>query len=105
MPRFTDQTITDPSVLKVHLGGVRQQGFAIDNTEHESEIRCVASPIRDHRGAVIAAISLTVPAFRMSREEIERQAPLVGEYADRISRGMGYVGDPKPAEDGGGETG
>ncbi|MFQ5945827.1 MAG: IclR family transcriptional regulator, partial [Anaerolineae bacterium] len=73
LPRFTPHTITDASTLKVHLHRVREQGYAVDNTEHEPEIRCVASPIRDHRGAVIAAISLTVPAFRKSREEIERQ--------------------------------
>jgi DNA-binding IclR family transcriptional regulator len=90
--RYTEKTITSPSELKRHLALVRQQGYAIDDTEHEPEIRCVACPIRDHNGEVIAAISLTVPASRMSREEIEGLAPLVKDYADRISRKMGWIG-------------
>jgi DNA-binding IclR family transcriptional regulator len=89
--RYTKKTITSPSELKKHLETVRKRGYAVDDTEHEKEIRCVACPIRDHRGKVIAAISLTVPTSRMSRKEIEGLAPLVREYADRISRKMGWV--------------
>ncbi|MER3468453.1 MAG: IclR family transcriptional regulator [Thermoflexus sp.] len=93
LPRFTDKTITDPELLRAHLAQVRQQGYAIDDTEHEPEIRCVACPIRDHTGRVIAAVSLTIPAFRATREQIEAMAPLVREYADRISRKMGWTGE------------
>lgn len=89
--RYTEKTITSPSELKRHLALVRKRGYAIDDTEHEPEIRCVACPIRNYTGEVIAAISLTVPASRMSREEIEALAPLVRSYADRISRKMGWV--------------
>ena len=90
--RYTERTITSPSELKRHLALVRERGYAIDDTEHEPEIRCVACPIRDHTGKVIAAISLTIPASRITREEIEGLAPLVKGYADRISRKMGWVG-------------
>jgi DNA-binding IclR family transcriptional regulator len=89
--RFTERTITSLPDLKQHLAKVRAQGYAIDDAEHEPEIRCVACPIRDHAGRVIAAVSLTIPAMRVSRSEIEAMAPLVREYADRISRKMGWV--------------
>lgn len=89
--RYTEKTITSLSELKRHLAAVRERGYAIDDTEHEREIRCVACPIRGHSREVIAAISLTVPVSRISREEIERLAPVVKGYADRISRKMGWV--------------
>lgn len=94
LPRFTENTITDAKGLRTHLQDVRRVGYAIDDREHEPEIRCVACAIFDHSGAAIASISLTVPAFRATREDIEAQAPVVREYAERISRKMGWGGPP-----------
>ncbi len=95
---FTENTITSLQALKHHLAMVREKGYAIDDAEHELGIRCVACPIRDHTGEVIAAVSLTVPTMRASRAQIEAMAPLVMQTADRISRKMGYVGDVSPAK-------
>jgi IclR family KDG regulon transcriptional repressor len=92
LPRFTENTITDPEDLRTHLQQVRELGYAIDDREHETDIRCIACPVFDYRGLAIASISLTVPAFRGSREDVEAQAPVVREYADRISRKMGWAG-------------
>jgi IclR family KDG regulon transcriptional repressor len=97
LQRFTDTTIVTTAALQEELALVRQRGYAIDDTEHEADIRCAACPVRDHTGRVIAAISLTVPAIRMSRARIESMAPLVRTYADRISRRLGYVPDTRAA--------
>jgi IclR family KDG regulon transcriptional repressor len=91
LSRFTENTITDPEELRMHLQRVRELGYAVDDREHEPEIRCIACPVFDHRGATIASISLTVPAFRASREEVEAKASVVREYANRISRKMGWA--------------
>ena len=96
---FTERTITSLQELKRHLAMVREKGYAIDDMEHEPDIRCAACPIRDHTGKVIAAVSLTVPAMRASREQLEAMAPLVKQTADRISRKMGYVPDISPAQE------
>jgi IclR family KDG regulon transcriptional repressor len=97
LQRFTDTTIVTTAALQEELALVRQRGYAIDDTEHEADIRCAACPVRDHTGRVIAAISLTVPAIRMTRARIESMAPLVRTYADRISRRLGYVPDTRAA--------
>jgi len=89
--RYTENTITSFPELKKHLAMVRKKGYAIDDGEHEREITCVASPIRGYGGKVIGAISLTVPISRMSRDDIEDLSPVVMDYADRISRKMGYT--------------
>ena len=57
----TENTITDPVVLMDHLKRVRKNGYALDNEENEIGIRCVAAPIYNQVGKVIAAISLSVP--------------------------------------------
>jgi len=93
LKRFTNRTLTTGAALRRELDLIRERGYAIDDTEHEPEIRCAACPIRDHSGRVVAAMSLTAPTLRMSRDRIEAMAPLVREYADRISRKMGYVVD------------
>lgn len=94
LSRFTENTITDAEELRRQLHNVRRVGYAIDDREHEPDIRCVACPIFDHTGTAIASISLTVPAFRASRKDIEAQASAVWEYAERISRKMGWGGPP-----------
>ncbi len=88
---YTDNTISTLERLNQHLAVVREKGYAIDDAEHESEVMCVAAPIRDSTRQVVAAVSITVPSLRCSREQIEAKAPLVQETARRISRKMGYV--------------
>lgn len=97
LKRYTSRTITSPALLNRELDMIRARGYGIDNAEHEDEIRCAACPIQDHTGRVIAAVSLTAPIMRMSRERIEEMAPLVREYAGRISTKMGYVLDRRSA--------
>ncbi len=93
LKRFTSNTITDPEQLKDHLARVRAQGFAIDDTEHEEAIRCVAAPVRNYRNEVVAALSISGPASRLSRERLAQLADLVRAAALRISRRLGYNGN------------
>ncbi len=62
LPAFTRNTITDPARLEQALAAIRARGFAIDDGEHDAQVRCVAAPIRNASGRVFAAISLTGPA-------------------------------------------
>lgn len=93
LPRFTTATITEPADLREELERVRTRGYAIDDKEHEPEIRCVAAPVLDARGRVTAAISLTFPAHRATRRSLDERAPMVKECAIRISKKMGWTGD------------
>jgi DNA-binding IclR family transcriptional regulator len=85
LERFTPTTITDLRRLERELEGVRRQGFALDNEETFPGVRCVAAPLRDREGRVLAAASLTVPSQRMGPR---RQAQLKNwllETSGRIS--------------------
>ena len=93
LPRRTENTITSLEKLKEHLALVRRRGYALDNEENEIGIRCIGAPIRDQRGEVIAAISISVPASRMKTRTMG--AMLKGrviETARKISNKLGYPG-------------
>ncbi|MHC1727118.1 MAG: IclR family transcriptional regulator [Syntrophobacteraceae bacterium] len=90
----TENTITDPLQLREHLKVVLGRGYAVDDEESERGIRCVAAPIRDERGRAVAAISISGPAIRVTRQRI--QALLIEEVtrtALEISRKMGFRGE------------
>ncbi len=89
----TTNTITDPGQLKDHLKGIRARGYATDDEESEEGIRCVAAPIRNERGIVIAAVSVSGPAIRVTRQKI--QDTLKDEVmatALEISKKIGFRG-------------
>lgn len=65
-PRMTKNTIVDRDLFEKEIIKVREQGFALDDEENEYDIRCIAAPIIDYSGKVIAAISISGPSFRFN---------------------------------------
>ncbi|HDZ49680.1 hypothetical protein LCGC14_2268790 [marine sediment metagenome] len=88
--RFTENTITNKRKLKEELSKVREQGFAEDRGEHEKDVRCLAVPIKDHRGTVIAAVSLSAPAFRMNASKKRKLREILLQAGEDISKRLGY---------------
>jgi len=90
LPKRTEKTITLLAQLKEELAMIRQRGYAMDNGENEEGARCVGAPIFDRRGDVIAAISISGPAFRSSGQETQEMGVAVLEVTAQISRKIGY---------------
>lgn len=88
--RHTAQTITEPGRLARELARVRRLGYAVDNGEHEEGVRCVAAPVRSYTGTVIASLSVSGPAMRITPEAIPRLAERVKEVAAKLSAQLGY---------------
>ncbi len=86
----TKNTITDLDKFLDHLKKVRKQGYAVDDEEQEEDIRCIAGPIFNHRGDVVAAFSISAPITRMTEKRMEELAKLVVEYSNKMSRSLGY---------------
>jgi DNA-binding IclR family transcriptional regulator len=91
LPAYTPATITDPDALRRELEVVRQHGYAVDNCEHEPNVRCVAAPIRNSVGRVFAALSVTGPATRVTPERVPALAELAMATARQLSRQLGFV--------------
>ncbi|MFW5485532.1 MAG: IclR family transcriptional regulator [Spirochaetaceae bacterium JB067] len=81
----TKNTITDPLVLSKELQRIREQGYAIDNEEHEEGIYCIASPIQNSLKVPIAAVSITGPASRMIQKK-EEYSKLIKEKVAQIEQ-------------------
>jgi IclR family KDG regulon transcriptional repressor len=88
--RYTPNTLVEPERIKEHLYRIRTQGYAIDDEEHELGIRCIAVPIRNHLGKVIAAVSVSGPTLRMTREKMDLVIPKIIEVGKGISSTLGY---------------
>jgi DNA-binding IclR family transcriptional regulator len=66
-------------------------GYAFDLEENEDQIRCVAAPIRDASGGIVAALSVSSAAQYMADERMTGLIPQVRETADAISRDLGWT--------------
>lgn len=93
LERLTPNTITDAAVLEDVLRQVVAQGYATTFGELEAGLNAVAVPVRGEDGTVIAALSSSGPAYRMTPERIEEILPDVQEAGEDLSRRMGFWGD------------
>jgi IclR family acetate operon transcriptional repressor len=96
LPPITDKTITNFSELRTHLAEVRANGYAVDDQETYPGIRCVAAPIRNHRGAVLASISISGPIQRVTQANVTVFGDIVMNAAAKISSRLGYVTPAQP---------
>jgi IclR family acetate operon transcriptional repressor len=90
----TPNTIVDPGRLRNELERVRERGHAIDNVENEEGIRCVAAPIRDHTGSVVAAISISGWTVSMTMRRVQDLVPIIVARSAEASR---LLGSPRAA--------
>ena len=92
----TAKTITKLQALREELRSVRGRGYAIDDEETEVGLRSVAAPIRDHRGEVVAAISIAGPTQRVSKKVLQSYPAEVCAAATAISQRLGYQSSDAP---------
>jgi DNA-binding IclR family transcriptional regulator len=82
----TDATLSTRDSLLDALEAVRMDGFAIDDEENESRIRCLAAPVRDVPGAVIGGVSVSTVTFLVSRDELLGWEKVVRDAASVVSK-------------------
>ncbi len=86
--RHTAHTISTLEDLAASCARIRADDLAIDDREYVEEARCMASPIRDRDGAVIASIGISAPLARMPEERYSDFARLVHEAAGAITAAL-----------------
>ena len=84
LERHTASTITDGQELRRELDLIRRQGYAVDNSEHEADIRCVAVPLLA-KNRLWGSISISVPSYRMDDAAIERHLPALFAAQQQIT--------------------
>lgn len=88
---FTPNTLTEPAAVLNELHRVREQGYAVDSEEFEPGVRCVAAPVRDRHGAVVAALSLSAPAGRLHEAQLASFGARVMAAGKEVSARLGWL--------------
>ncbi|WP_161821928.1 IclR family transcriptional regulator [Sporotomaculum syntrophicum] len=93
LKKFSNETITDPELLLKELIRVKRDGYGLDLGERDEEVRCVAAPINNYEGKVIAALSISGPSIRITTPFIKNElVDAVKNAANKISIQLGYNG-------------
>lgn len=88
---YTKNTMTDRAKLFAHLKNVAKRGYALDLEELEEEVLCIAVPVMDYTGRVVAGICISGPGCRFSRKSMETDLlPAIKAAGEEISRSLGY---------------
>ena len=89
LERFTDKTIISLTELREDLKQARKRGFAFDDEERKTGMRCVASPVLNAHGDAVAGLSISGPAHRLTDDHVEKFGDLVRQGALEVSRALG----------------
>src|SRR3954462_1236114 len=93
---FTEFTMTNIEEIKSILPTIREQGYAFDDEEIELGLKCIAAPIFNHQGNVIASISCAAPKMRLDEERLPKVIEGIKRVSAEISRQLGYKGKHAP---------
>ncbi|GAA1827067.1 IclR family transcriptional regulator [Pseudonocardia ailaonensis] len=80
------------SALDLQLEFVRANGWLLTEEERETGLNSIAAPVFDASGAVVAAVAVGGPSFRVDRPMAEKYGPMVAESAQALSRRLGHGG-------------
>ncbi|MER5945223.1 IclR family transcriptional regulator [Streptomyces sp. NPDC001904] len=91
---MTENSITDPAALREALHAIRGRGVAVESRESNPDVSCVAAPVRDRTGRVVAALSISVPMIRWTDAREAELAQLAAKGAADLSERLGHRGTP-----------
>lgn len=88
MKPLTSHTITDPEQFWQTLRATAKQGYAFDNKESAENGSCIAVPIRDHEGTIIAALSFSGFIGIDDPQELLKYLPALQDASGKISHSL-----------------
>jgi DNA-binding IclR family transcriptional regulator len=89
---MTPNSLTDPDELRTALARIRERGIATEHQESNPDVSCVAAPVRDSAGRVVAALSISVPMIRWNEQREDELAELAAKGAEDLSVSLGHRG-------------
>ena len=92
LARRTPKTITSLARLRRDLEAVRERGYAFDDEENNLGVRCVAAPVFDASGRVVASINVVGTTGQVTKGAVPKLAETVRDAARRISHKLGHRG-------------
>lgn len=96
LTRYTERTVTSLEQLDQELAQVRRTGVASNVGEYRDDVGGIAAPVHDPAGRVIAAIGISGPLSRLTRQGMKKYTPAVIEAGKRISEAVNSNKSAKP---------
>lgn len=87
---FTNMSISEADELETALDDIRKQGHVTSVGELDPNIFSIAAPVRDHTGAVIAALAVNGPSARLTDASQDKISAAVLSDAGRLSQMLGW---------------
>jgi len=82
---FTSHTLTDAHTMRTTMAHIRQQDWSLSEQQLDLAYRGVAVPLRDHKGNVVAALSVSMPfQFETSEQAVARVLPVLRDVAQSL---------------------
>ncbi|GAA5060904.1 IclR family transcriptional regulator [Nocardia callitridis] len=97
LARLTENTMVDPESLRTALRDARERGVCRSTGERQEGAGSIAAPVFGADGAVIGAVSVCGPGYRMTEDACERHEEALVAAARRVSRALGYRGQDAAA--------
>ncbi len=91
LEKLTENTITDIQELNKELAIIKERGYSYDNEECEIGAKCIAAPLRNFSGKIIASISVSGPSSRMTEDTLENIKKELLKVSKEISKILGFV--------------
>ncbi|WP_228976702.1 DNA-binding transcriptional regulator KdgR [Paraburkholderia gardini] len=88
--KSTPKTLSSAEAVLGILPHVREQGYGEDNEEQEEGLRCLAVPVFDRFGRVIAGLSISFPTMRCGADTKSHYVALLQRSGLAISTRLGY---------------
>jgi len=90
LEKCTARTITSAAALRAELAAIRARGYAVTDEELEAGLIAFAAPVFRYDGAVVAAMSVSAPVSRMTREVAAKAARCCVDEAVGLSAALGH---------------
>lgn len=100
LERFTEATVLQVDVLNAQLDQAVQDGYAVTVEEYEVGLNAIASPVLSFAGALVGAVSVSGPAYRLTAAALDDLTGALVAAAAEISQRMGYLDGQRPRTDG-----
>lgn len=83
---YTKNTISNKEEFIREIQTVRENGYAINNSEYEDGICSIGAPIKNSNGKIVAAINIVLPEARLDDSTREALIRLVIHGANELSK-------------------
>lgn len=92
LPAYTPHTILTVSELIHEAEKVKKHGYGVNDEEYWIGMYCMAVPVRNYTGKIVAAVSASIPVFRVDDKKKEFVLDELNRTAGQISKELGYLG-------------